>query len=198
MVGALRYVRLWDLRYMGTFAIIPGFRGGAGQCTTNTLSNISNHQRNSKKALLIAISKRPDYPALKHGHRDIYRLRDLLIQKYQYASADISILADDGLVGHLQPTRNNILLAIAKLVKNVKDGDNLFFHYDGYCKQISDRSNNKGDGLRACLIPMDGENMMIMDHEFHTAMIKPLPAGANLLAILDTCRSGAKPSMSPA
>ncbi|KAJ7429128.1 hypothetical protein B0H11DRAFT_1945833 [Mycena galericulata] len=24
------YIRLWDLRYMGTFAIIPGFRGGRG------------------------------------------------------------------------------------------------------------------------------------------------------------------------
>ncbi|KAJ7135698.1 hypothetical protein C8R44DRAFT_768882 [Mycena epipterygia] len=55
-------------------------------------------------------------------------MRDLLISVYNYAPSDISILIDDGIEDHAQPTRDNILLAITELVKDAKEGDRFLFH----------------------------------------------------------------------
>ncbi|KAJ7216587.1 caspase domain-containing protein [Mycena pura] len=118
-------------------------------------------------------------------------MRDLLIDEYGYKSENINILSDDGVDGHVQPTRENILLAIAELVKDVKDGDNLFFHYCGHSTQVDNpRSNSEEDGKDECLVPMDGEERMIVDNQLHASLVAPLPAGSHLVAILDTCHSG--------
>ncbi|KAJ7502591.1 caspase domain-containing protein [Mycena galericulata] len=147
--------------------------------------------RSRKKALLISISQTEGYAELKAAHRDAYSMRDLLIDLYEYTSDEITILLDDGIPGHVQPTQRNILLAIGELVKDVKEGDWLFFHYCGHSTQVDNpRSNSEEDGKDECLVPMDGEEMKIVDNALHAALVAPLPAGAHLVAILDTCHSG--------
>ncbi|KAK6996935.1 Metacaspase type II, partial [Favolaschia claudopus] len=146
-----------------------------------------------KRALLIGIRscKSDGYEDLDMAHDDVYKMRDLLIEVYHYTEAEIIILLDDGI--HIQPTRQNILAAIAEFVKNVKGGDRLCFHYSGHSTQLKNphsRRCSEEDGLDECLVPLDGENMKIIDNELHAALVQPLPFGSHLVAVLDTCNSG--------
>ncbi|KAJ7646597.1 caspase domain-containing protein [Roridomyces roridus] len=144
-----------------------------------------------KKALLIAISKTKGYADLKVAHKDVHDMRELIMgPQYGYLADDITTLKDDGVAGHTQPTRVNILAAIAEFVNDVKAGDRLFFHYCGHSTQVKNRSNSEEDGMDECLVPLDGEDMKIVDNELHKALVLPLPAGCTLVAVLDTCHSG--------
>ncbi|KAJ6532726.1 caspase domain-containing protein [Mycena vulgaris] len=159
---------------------------------TTPLSNDSGTGR--RKALLIGVRKvdkgSKNYPELKSAHGDVNAMRMLLIDIYHYTPADITVLLDDEIDGHIQPTRDNILDAIKDLVKNVKGGDRLFFHYTGHSTLVprTSRSNSEEDGMDECHVPLDGEEMMI-DNELHARLVEPLPAGAHLVAVFDTCYS---------
>ncbi|KAJ7671198.1 caspase domain-containing protein [Mycena rosella] len=147
-----------------------------------------------KKALLIGIrgtkTATVDYPELKGSHNDVASVRDLLVDCYGYKSSDITVLIDDDVPGHTQPTRINILEAIAALVKDAKEGDHFCFHYSGHSTQIKNRSGSEDDGMDECLIPSDGEEHLIVDNELNATLLVPLPAGSHLVAVLDTCHSG--------
>ncbi|KAF7334767.1 Metacaspase pca1 [Mycena sanguinolenta] len=153
-------------------------------------SPFPNDCTGQRKALLIGVSqsKAEGYDVLPTAHEDVYKMRDLLLEIYHYTASQITVLVDDGIEGHVQPTRANILHAIGEFVKDVKAGDKLCFHYSGHSTQIENRSNSEEDGMDECLIPLDGE--MIVDNELHAALVKPLPSGSRLVAVLDTCNSG--------
>ncbi|KAJ7354429.1 peptidase C14, caspase domain-containing protein [Mycena albidolilacea] len=144
-----------------------------------------------KRALLVGISKSAaeGYSELKGAHGDVDKIHRLLLEVYHYEPSAITILVDDGIEGHVQPTRRNILAAISELVKDVKAGDKLCFYYAGHSTQRPNkRSNSEEDGLDECMISLDGE--LIVDNELHDTLVRPLPAGSRLVAILDTCNSG--------
>lgn len=55
------------------------------------------------------------------------------MQKYGYKSQDMVILKDDRSFGaRQQPLRQNILEAMAWLVRDARPNDSLFFHYSGH------------------------------------------------------------------
>ncbi|KAJ7812372.1 caspase domain-containing protein [Mycena olivaceomarginata] len=144
-----------------------------------------------KRALLVGISKSAaeGYPEFDGAHGDVEKIHRLLLEVYHYEPSAITILVDDGIEGHVQPTRRNILAAISELVKDVKAGDKLCFYYAGHSTQRpNERSNSEEDGLDECMISLDGE--LIVDNELHDTLVRPLPAGSRLVAILDTCNSG--------
>ncbi|KAF7349384.1 Metacaspase type II [Mycena sanguinolenta] len=145
----------------------------------------------SYKALLIGIrgtaTANAEYPELTGPHQDVEDMRDLLIDYYGYRASDITVLIDDGVAGHLQPTRANILKAVGDLVKGAKAGDHIYFHYCGHSMQIPNRSNR--EEKEGCLIPSDGVKQRIVDHELIAVLVRPLPAGCQLVAVLDTCHS---------
>ncbi|KAJ7354420.1 peptidase C14, caspase domain-containing protein [Mycena albidolilacea] len=143
-----------------------------------------------KRALLIGVSKSAaeGYPELDGAHGDVDKIHRLLVEVYHYEPSAITILVDDGIEGHVQPTHRNILAAISELVKDVKAGDKLCFYYAGHSTQRpNERSNSEEDGLDGCMISLDGE--LIVDNELHDTLVRPLPAGSRLVAILDTCNS---------
>ncbi|KAF8145794.1 caspase domain-containing protein [Mycena galopus ATCC 62051] len=145
-----------------------------------------------RRALLIGVEtcKTEGYPELKRAHEDVYKLRDLLLDTYHYGLSDITILLDDGIEGHVQPTRINILAAIEELVKDVKEGDQILFSYSGHSSRIYNSSLGEEDGINTCLIPVDGEDSRIVDDELHASLVRPLPRGSHLVAVLDTRFSG--------
>ncbi|KAJ6526919.1 caspase domain-containing protein [Mycena vulgaris] len=143
-----------------------------------------------KRALLIGIRKVKGYAKLKGAHDDVHKMSALLKDLYHYTPADITVLLDDKIDGHVKPTRTNILNAITDFVKDVKAGDRLFFHYSGHSTQVPNQSNSEEDGKDECLVPLDGEDNLIVDDELHAHLVVPLPAGAHLVAVLDTCHSG--------
>ncbi|KAJ7213174.1 caspase domain-containing protein [Mycena pura] len=175
------------------------------------LSSIPLTCAGRKHALLIGIGACDGYPALRGAHGDVRKMRALLLDVYGYTPDVITVLLDDGVPGHTQPTRANILAAIADLVRDVQAGDHLVFHYCGHSMQVENRTNSEEDGMDECLLPLDGEENKIVDNvraspsppsttaddapsqqtqELHEALVKPLPAGAHLVAVLDTCHSG--------
>ncbi|KAJ7234458.1 caspase domain-containing protein [Mycena rebaudengoi] len=152
-------------------------------CTANVVGK--------KRALLIAIaSKLPGYAALHGAHRDVGAMRQLLLERYHYQPSDITVLIDDGIADHPQPTRANILKAMAMLIADAKNGDEFFFHYCGHSMQIENRTNSEEDGMDECFVPLDGEEMRIIDNEIHKILVVPLPIGSRLVTVLDTCHSG--------
>ncbi|KAK7001429.1 hypothetical protein R3P38DRAFT_1795446 [Favolaschia claudopus] len=127
-----------------------------------------------KRALLIGIRvcQSDGYADLEAAQSDVYKMRDLLIDVYQYEESEITILLDDGV--HVLPTRDNILAAIAVFVKNVNKPN----------------SEEEEDDLDEYLIPFDGVDMKIFENELHAALVQPLPSGSHLVAVLDICNTG--------
>ncbi|KAJ7610215.1 caspase domain-containing protein [Roridomyces roridus] len=173
--------------------------------TIETMANVlDNQDKNSlqkapkiqtadgprKKALLIAISKTQDgYEEIPEAHKDVRDMRKLIMgPKYGYLDDDISMLVDDGVAGGKQPTRANMLAAIAQFVKDVKAGDRLLFYYSGRAMLVNDSGPNREDARidSSGLIPLDGKAMKIVNNELHNALVLPLPAGCTIVAILDT------------
>ncbi|KAJ7120004.1 caspase domain-containing protein [Mycena filopes] len=146
-----------------------------------------------KKALLIGISglssPTTGYEVLQGPHRDVAEMKSLLTRSYGYRTEDIQVLVDDGVVGHLQPDRRNIMTSIANLVNDTHKGDKLFFHYCGHTIQVPSRSNSEEDGLDECLVPLDGEDQIITDNELRSCLVDTLPVGVSLVAVLDSCHS---------
>ncbi|KAK0505646.1 peptidase C14, caspase domain-containing protein [Armillaria luteobubalina] len=139
-----------------------------------------------KRALLIGIRKAPvDKGAPLVGpHDDVVGMRKLLIAKYKYKAENIVTLMDNGGPTELQPTRNNILHHITRLVHEPKDGDRFFFHYSGHGTQTENMDGSEEDGLDES---MDGE--IIKDDELRECLIDSLPATCYLTAVLDACHS---------
>ncbi|KAJ6501862.1 caspase domain-containing protein [Mycena sanguinolenta] len=136
-----------------------------------------------KRALLIGICFDELKRDLKLAHDDVYKMQDFLVEAYDYTLSQITILVDDGIEGHSQPTRASILEAIQELVKDVKAGD-----HSGTSTRILNRSSHKENDTNACLITSDGLN--IIDSELHATLVQPLPSDSHLVAVLDTCHSG--------
>lgn len=77
------------------------------------------------------------------------------------------------------------------LVQGCKSGDSLIFHYSGHGSQQIDYSGEEPDGYNETLCPVDFETQgMIVDNQINDIIVKPLPHGVRLHAIIDACHSG--------
>ncbi|KAJ7136837.1 peptidase C14, caspase domain-containing protein [Mycena epipterygia] len=168
---------------------------GSATAESNASSSTSARLRreSKKKALLIGInglsSPNADLRELHGPHQDVAEMRGLLIATYDYKEDDIQVLVDDGVPEHVQPDRQNIMIAIENLVNDTRSGDKLFFHYCGHTIQVPTKSRTEEDGLDECLVPLDGEERMITDNELRAHLVDTLPVGASLVAVFDSCHS---------
>ncbi|KAJ7189908.1 caspase domain-containing protein [Mycena pura] len=165
----------------------------SSSCASPSPSSSRPWRDSKRKALLIGInglsSPNAGFRVLHGPHRDVAEMRRLLIETYDYREEDIQVLVDDGIPGHIQPERGNILLAIQNLVDDTRKGDKLFFLYCGHTIQVPTRSPTEEDALDECLVPLDGEEHIIKDNELRARLVDPLPAGASLVAVFDSCHS---------
>lgn len=91
----------------------------------------------------------------------------------------------------LIPTKNNIRNALRWLVQGCQSGDSLIFHYSGHGSQQLDFVGDEVDGYDETLWPVDHQSEgTILDDEINATIVRPLPRGAKLHAIIDTCHSG--------
>jgi hypothetical protein len=89
----------------------------------------------------------------------------------------------------MKPTRYN--LAMVWLVQGCTAGDSLVFHYSGHGSQQRDYTGEELDGMNETLCPVDFETAgMIDDNEINQTIVRPLPPGVRLHAIIDACHSG--------
>lgn len=77
------------------------------------------------------------------------------------------------------------------LMQGCQPGDSLVFHFSGHGSQQRNYTGDEIDGYDETLCPLDFETQgMIVDDEINATMVKPLPHGVRLHAIIDACHSG--------
>lgn len=89
-----------------------------------------------RKALLIGINYFRQRGELKGCINDVRNLSNFLMQKHRFRRQDMVILTDDQRDPRSQPTRENILRAMAWLVNGAEANDSLFFHFSGMLRFI--------------------------------------------------------------
>jgi len=100
-------------------------------------------------------------------------------------------LTDDGRTRRELPTKQNMLDAMAWLVKDAKPDDSLFFHYSGHGGTTKDLDGDEADGYDEVIFPVDyAKAGTIIDDDLFRILVKPLPMGCRITAIFDSCHSG--------
>lgn len=123
---------------------------------------------------------------------DVHMLRDLLRDSFGWDSSSIRTLTDDQPLGSANsPTRLNIERALRWLAEDARPGDSLFFHFSGHGAQEEDRNGYEEDGMHETILPVDFKKAgMMTDDILNDLMVKPLPEGCRLTAVMDCCHSG--------
>ena len=82
-------------------------------------------------------------------------------------------------------------MALYWLVQGCQPGDSLLFHYSGHGSRQRNYNGDEVDGYDETLCPLDFETQgMIVDDEINATIVRPLPHGVKLHAIIDACHSG--------
>nr|GMC98401.1 metacaspase-1-like [Ipomoea batatas] len=101
------------------------------------------------------------------------------------------ILSEEETDPYRIPTKHNIRMAMYWLVQGCQAGDSLVFHFSGHGSQQRNYTGDEVDGYDETLCPLDFEAQgMIVDDEINATIVRPLPPGAKLHAIIDACHSG--------
>lgn len=118
-------------------------------------------------------------------------MRHLLINKFRFPESSILMLTEEETDPYRIPTKQNMRMALFWLVQGCQPGDSLLFHYSGHGSQQRNYSGEEVDGHDETLCPLDFETQgMIVDDEINAAIVRPLPHGVKLHAIIDACHSG--------
>ncbi|ERN14650.1 metacaspase-1 isoform X1 [Amborella trichopoda] len=144
-----------------------------------------------KRALLCGVSYRQRWNELKGTINDVNCMKYLLCDRFGFSPNSILMLTEDERDPYRIPTKQNMRTAMRWLVQDCQPGDSLVFHYSGHGSQQRDSSGDEIDGYDETLCPLDYETVgMIVDDEINETIVRPLPEGVKLHAIVDACHSG--------
>ncbi|MED6165460.1 hypothetical protein PIB30_099761 [Stylosanthes scabra] len=146
-----------------------------------------------KRAVLCGICYHGRSYRLRGSVTDVKCMRYFLMNKFGFSSDSILMLTDDKEERNPLriPTRNNIQMALRWLIEGSKSGDSLVFFFSGHGTQELDLNMDEIDGYDEAICPLDFEHQgKILDDEINATIVRPLPHGAKLHAIIDACHSG--------
>ncbi|PWA53001.1 Peptidase C14, caspase catalytic [Artemisia annua] len=144
-----------------------------------------------KKAVIVGISYKYSRHELKGCINDAKCMKFMLINKFRFPDASIIMLTEEETDPFKIPTKHNMRMALYWLVQGCQPGDSLVFHYSGHGSRQRNYNGDEVDGYDETLCPLDFETQgMIVDDEINTSIVKPLPLGVKLHAIIDACHSG--------
>lgn len=147
----------------------------------------------NKRAVLVGISYADQIHSLKGSVNDAQSMKYFLINKMGFPSDSIRVLTDDPEEKNPLriPTKYNMRMAMRWLVEGCRSGDSLVFHYSGHGSRQVDTNMDEVDGYDEAICPVDYEHEgKIIDDEINATIVRPLPRGAKLHALVDTCFSG--------
>jgi len=145
------------------------------------------HVSGKRKVLLIGINYFGQSGELRGCINDVRNIKNFL--ETHYTVDEILILTDDPTSSN-HPTRANILQAFRWLRQNASSGDSLILHYSGHGGSVKDTDGDEEDGYDETLVPVDYASAgQIVDDEVHDVLVRGLPAGVRLTAIMDCCHS---------
>ncbi|KAH0466363.1 hypothetical protein IEQ34_006466 [Dendrobium chrysotoxum] len=144
-----------------------------------------------KRAVIVGISYRYSRHELKGCINDANCMKYLLINRFHFPESSIIELTEDQTDPYKIPTKHNIRMALYWLVQGSQPGDSLVFHYSGHGSQQRNYNGDEADGYDETICPLDFETQgMIVDDEINATIVRPLPHGVRLHAIIDACHSG--------
>jgi hypothetical protein len=151
---------------------------------TESLGAITGRRR----ALFIGINYYGQKGELRGCINDVKNIKGFLTSNYRID--EVMVLTDDQKDPRLIPTRSNILNAFRWLRNGVRAGDSLILHYSGHGGSIKDTDGDEEDGMDETMIPVDYQKAgHIVDDEIHDVLVRGLPKGVRLTAIMDCCHS---------
>ena len=108
-----------------------------------------------------------------------------------YVSQFLSKFAEEEYDLDKKPTKYNMRRALYWLVQDCQPGDSLVFYFSGRGSQQINYNGDEIDGYDETLCPMDYQTEgIILDIEINETIVRPLPPGVKLHAIIDACHSG--------
>ncbi|KAJ6375249.1 hypothetical protein OIU77_000266 [Salix suchowensis] len=120
-----------------------------------------------KRAVICAVSYKNTKNELKGCINDAKCMKYLLVERFKFPESSIIMLTEEETDPSRRPTKSNM-----RLGNKDYNGDEL-------------------DGYDETLCPTDFETEgMIVDDEINAVIVKPLPHGVKLHAIIDACHSG--------
>ena len=142
-----------------------------------------------RKALFIGINYFGTQSELRGCINDVKNIKTFLEE--QYKLDEVLVLTDDQTSdGRKMPTRENILNGFKWLKEGAKSGDSLIMHYSGHGGSVKDTNGDEEDGNDETLCPVDYASAgQILDDEIHEVLVKGIPEGVRLTAIMDCCHS---------
>lgn len=153
----------------------------------------SQSQSQNKRAVLVGINYVGKNNALKGCVNDTLAMREMLMQQYGYADANIRVLIDEPLTANdaklrtTMPTRAAIMASFEWLLKGAKRGDQLVFAYSGHGVQSGkDVSGDERDGKDECFLFLDG---VLIDDDFAKQVLMRVPEGVKMTVVTDCCHS---------
>lgn len=145
----------------------------------------------SKKAVVIGVTYRYTRYELKGCLNDAKCIKYMLMSKFHFPENSILMITEEQEDRFKKPTKHNIRMAMFWLVQGCQSGDSLVFHYSGHGSQQRNRNGEEVDGFDETILPMDFTTQgMIVDDEINVALVRPLPHGVKLHALIDACHSG--------
>ncbi|XP_057977354.1 metacaspase-1-like [Malania oleifera] len=150
---------------------------------------LSAHGR--KRALLCGVSYHDQKERLKGSVNDVRCMKYFLVEKLGFPIDSILVLTEEETDPLRIPTKRNIRTALRWLIQGCQSGDSLVFHFSGHGSRQQDDNGDEMDGYDETLCPVDYETQgTIVDDEINATIVRPLPKGAKLHAIVDACYSG--------
>ncbi|TYH97158.1 hypothetical protein ES332_A12G224700v1 [Gossypium tomentosum] len=144
-----------------------------------------------KRAVICGLSYKNTQYELNGCINDAKCMKFLLVNRFMFPESSIIMLTEEETDPYKRPTKRNIRMALRWLVQGCQPGDSLVFHYSGHGSQQKDDNGDEVDGYDETLCPLDFESQgMIVDDEINATIVRPLPWGVKLHAIIDACHSG--------
>lgn len=144
-----------------------------------------------KRAVLCGVSYKNHERRLTGSVNDVLSMRYFLVERMGFPRASVLLLTEEEQNACRIPTKQNIRAAFRWLTQGSKAGDSLVFHYSGHGSRMRDQNGDELDGIDEALCPVDFETQgKILDDEINASLVRPIPYGATLHAIIDTCFSG--------
>ena len=144
-----------------------------------------------KKALLVGINYIENPANMLRGCiNDVIKMQTKLSTANPECK-EYRILTDDNSNLLFKPTRKNIIDNIDWLVKDLKVGESVLFHYSGHGGLTPDISGDEVSKMDGCIYPINaGKIEVIIDDELRSLLVNKLPTGCKAFVILDSCNSG--------
>lgn len=138
------------------------------------------------RALLVGINTYPGAP-LRGCINDVLDMANFLVTRCGFRKSEIRLITDN------RATAANIVHRLEWLVKDLKKGDRVFFHFSGHGTQMATRNKKEEiDGLDEVICPVDfdwTDEHAIRDKQL-AKIFSAVPVGTEFIWVSDSCHSG--------